>query len=54
MTVHQFDQLQHLARRLDVATLAVRALGTDARHHAVEDVLGEIHDDLRAFTEGAA
>jgi hypothetical protein len=37
MTVTQLDQLQRLARRIDVTRLAILGLGTDDAHQAVED-----------------
>jgi hypothetical protein len=49
MTVSQIDQLQKLARRINAASLAVRALGDDSDHQAVEEALSEVHDDLRVF-----
>jgi hypothetical protein len=52
MTVTQFDDPQHIARRLNAASLAVRALGTDAAHQAVEEALTDINEELlRAVAE---
>jgi hypothetical protein len=42
----QLDALQHLARRLNAAALAIRALGTDAGHQAVEELITDVADDL--------
>jgi hypothetical protein len=42
MTVTQLDNLQHIARRLNAARLAVRALGTDADHQAVEELILDV------------
>jgi hypothetical protein len=45
MTVAQLDDLQHIARRLNAASLAVRALGTDADHQAVEELILDVVRD---------
>lgn len=50
MTVSQIDTLQKLARRINAPSLAGRALGTDADHEAVDELLLDIHDELRALT----
>jgi hypothetical protein len=49
MTVSQIDQLQKIGQRINAASLAVRALGTDADHQCVEERLADIFDDLRAL-----
>jgi hypothetical protein len=49
MTVSPIDSLQKIARRISAASLAVRALGDDSDHQAVEEALSEVHDDLRVF-----
>jgi hypothetical protein len=49
MTVAQIDSLQKIARTINAASLAVRALGTDADHQCVEEQLADISDDLRAL-----
>jgi hypothetical protein len=49
MTVTQLDTLQHLTCRLNAAALAVRALGTDADHRAVDELITDVASDLSAF-----
>ena len=50
MTVSQLDQLQKIARRLNVASLAVRAMGVDADHQAVEELLIDAAGDLSTLS----
>jgi len=54
MTTSQLDSLGQLSRRVLVCALAVRTLGTDHEHQVVEELLGDIHDDLSAFVEAAS
>jgi hypothetical protein len=51
MTVSQLDQLQKLTRKINLASLAVRALGADADHQAVEEQLVDALGDLERIGE---
>jgi hypothetical protein len=51
MTTSQLDQLQSLACRVNLCSLAVRALGTDADHQAVEEVLVAVVGELQTLAE---
>jgi hypothetical protein len=46
LTVSQLDQLQKIARKVNLASLAVRALGVDP---SVEEQLVDVLVDLRAL-----
>jgi hypothetical protein len=48
LSPQQLDQLQKIARKVNLASLAVRAMGADADHQAVEEQLVNILVDLRA------
>jgi hypothetical protein len=48
-TVSQLDQLQKLTRKVNLASLAVRALGADADHQAVEEQLVDVLVHPRAL-----
>jgi len=52
MTTVQIDQL-HRPRppAVDVARLAVVGLGTDDAHQAVEEILIDVNEELRAVAE---
>jgi hypothetical protein len=54
MTVTQLDTLQNLTRRLNAASLAVRALGVDAGHQAVEELIVDAVHDLDALSREVA
>jgi hypothetical protein len=49
MTITQLDTLQHLTRRLNAAALAVRALGNDADHQAVDELITDVASDRGAL-----
>jgi hypothetical protein len=51
MNVSQLDQLQKIARKVNLASLAVRALGIDADHQAVEEQLVDVLCDLSALAD---
>ena len=52
MTVSQIGQLDRLARRIDLARLAVSGLG-DPAHESIEELADDIREDLRAIADGA-
>jgi len=51
MTTTQRDYLQKLSRRLDVIALAVGALGIDAQHQAVEELVLDLGHDLKKMVD---
>src|SRR5438093_5815741 len=46
LSPQQLDELQKIARKVNLTSLAVRALGSDADHQAVEEQLVDVLVDL--------
>jgi hypothetical protein len=53
MTVSQIETLQKLARRINAASFAVRALDTTPDHEAIEGLLIDIGGELRGLVEAS-